>query len=96
MATIARTPTPVKHYASYLVNGEEVYGVAQLVNGTGYLFTQDGQRTARLVSYTDPELILGGLVDDAPPADPRPLWQQIADPGYYEGRARHGDLVRGR
>ena len=31
-----------------------------------------------------------------PPVDERPLWQQIADPGYYEGTDRRGTLVRGR
>ena len=32
----------------------------------------------------------------APPVDERPLWQQIADPGYYEGTDRRGTLVRGK
>jgi hypothetical protein len=38
------------HYASYLVNGEEVTGTAELLGGSGYLFRQDGQRKATLVS----------------------------------------------
>jgi hypothetical protein len=50
------------HYASYLVNGEEVYGTAALVCGSGYLFRKDGERTATLVSYKDPNLMLYGLV----------------------------------
>jgi hypothetical protein len=52
------------HYASYLDkrSGAEVYGTATLVNGSGYLFRQDGARTARLVSYTDVDLLLYGLV----------------------------------
>ena len=32
----------------------------------------------------------------APAVDERPLWQQIADPAYYEGTDRRGTLVRGR
>jgi hypothetical protein len=36
-----------------------------LVNGSGYLFREDGQRKATLVSYKDPELMLLGLVDVA-------------------------------
>ena len=50
------------HYASLLVNGEEVYGTAELVCGSGYLFRKDGERKAVLVSYTDPNLLLFGLV----------------------------------
>ncbi len=51
------------HYASYLVNDEEIYGMAQLVNGSGYLFRRDGERKATLVSYKDSRLMLFGLVD---------------------------------
>ena len=53
------------HYASYLVNGAEVFGTAEFLNGTGYLFHKDGERQATLVSYKDPELVLLGLVDVA-------------------------------
>ncbi len=63
MATIAQRSTPIKHYASYLVHGTEVHGTAELVAGTGYLFRQDGQRTARLVSYKDADLLLYGRCD---------------------------------
>ena len=49
------------HYASYLVNGEEVEGTAELVCGSGYLFRKDGERQATLVSYKDPSLLLFGL-----------------------------------
>jgi hypothetical protein len=52
-------------YASLTVKGEEVYGTAQLVNGSGYLFRQDGQRQATLVSYKDVNLMLYGLVNVA-------------------------------
>jgi hypothetical protein len=50
------------HYASLLVNDEEVYGTAELVCGSGYLFRKDGERKATLVSYNDPNLLLFGLV----------------------------------
>ena len=49
------------HYASYLVNGEDIYGTAELVSGSGYLFRQDGERQATLVSYKDVNLMLYGL-----------------------------------
>jgi hypothetical protein len=52
------------HYASYLVNGEEVFGTAELVNGS-YAFRKEGERTATVVSYKDPELMLLGLCDKA-------------------------------
>ena len=48
------------HYASYLVNGEDVYGMAEFLNGSGYLFRKDGDRQATLVSYTDINLMLYG------------------------------------
>jgi hypothetical protein len=47
------------------VKGEEVYGTATLVNGTGYAFRKDGERRAILVSYKDVNLMLYGLVDVA-------------------------------
>jgi hypothetical protein len=52
-------------YASLMVKGEEVFGVAELLNGSGYLFRADGQRQATLVSYKDVNLMLYGLVDVA-------------------------------
>ena len=64
MATV--TPFPptrkvshVTHYA-YLGN---VYGTAELLNGSGYLFRAEGERKATLVSYTDANLVLLGRVD---------------------------------
>jgi hypothetical protein len=59
MATVPRTLTPVQHYAYY----GDLYGTATLVNGSGYLFREEGQRQATLVSYKDPELLLLGLVE---------------------------------
>jgi hypothetical protein len=61
MATVTRRNHTVTHYA-YL---GDVYGTAELLNGSGYLFREDGQRKAVLVSYKDPELLLLGLVDMA-------------------------------
>ena len=51
------------HYASYLVNGEEVFGTAEFLNGSGYLFRKDGERKATVVSYTDVDLMLYGRCD---------------------------------
>jgi len=65
------------HYASYEVNGEEQYGTAELLNGSGYLFRKDGERKARLVSYKDPALMLFGLV-------------ALADAQYIEDESRGG------
>jgi hypothetical protein len=59
MATVPQTATPIQHYAYY----GELYGTAELLNGSGYLFREDGQRQATLVSYKDPELLLLGLVE---------------------------------
>ena len=61
MATVARTQAPVQHYA-YL---GDTYGIATLVNGSGYLFRAEGERQATLVSSRDPELMLLGVVDVA-------------------------------
>ena len=61
MRTVPRTTTPVQHYAYY----GDLYGTATLVNGSGYLFREEGQRQATLVSYKDPELMLLGLCDVA-------------------------------
>jgi len=56
-----RKPQGITHYAYY----GDLYGTAELLNGSGYLFRQDGQRTAKLVSYKDADLMLLGLVDVA-------------------------------
>jgi hypothetical protein len=61
MATVPRITTPIQHYAYY----GELYGTAELLCGSGYLFRAEGQRQATLVSYKDPELLLLGLVDVA-------------------------------
>jgi hypothetical protein len=54
-----RKPQGITHYAYY----GDVYGTAELLNGSGYLFRQDGERKATLVSYKDPELTLLGRCD---------------------------------
>jgi hypothetical protein len=54
-----RKSTAITHYAYY----GELYGTAELLNGSGYLFRQDGERKATLVSYKDPELTLLGRCD---------------------------------
>jgi|RhiMetdeSRZDD1v2_1073273.scaffolds.fasta_scaffold570988_2 hypothetical protein len=64
MATVTnivtyRKPQGITHYAYY----GEVYGTAELLNGSGYLFRADGERKATLVSYKDPELVLLGRCD---------------------------------
>jgi hypothetical protein len=59
MATLPRTTHNVTHYAYY----GELYGTAELLCGSGYLFREEGQRQAVVVSYKDPELLLLGLVD---------------------------------
>lgn len=51
----------IVRYASLMVKGEEVFGTAELLNGSGYLFREEGQRQATLVSYKDPDLLLFGL-----------------------------------
>ena len=55
----------ITHYASYLVGTEEVFGTAELLCGSGWLFRRDGQRQATVVSYKDANLMLFGLVDVA-------------------------------
>ena len=60
MTTVPRT-TKIVHYAYF---GDD-YGTAELVCGSGYLFRKEGERTATLVSYTHPELMLLGHVPTA-------------------------------
>jgi hypothetical protein len=54
-----RKPQNVTHYAYY----DDVYGTAELLNGSGYLFRAEGARKAILVSYKDPALVLLGRCD---------------------------------
>jgi len=56
---LTRKTQVVVHYA-YL---GDVYGTAELLGGTGYLFRKDGERKATLVSYHDPALLLLGRCD---------------------------------
>jgi hypothetical protein len=57
--TTYRKPQGVTHYAYY----GELYGTAELLCGSGYLFREDGQRQAVVVGYKDPELVLLGQVE---------------------------------
>jgi hypothetical protein len=59
----------IVHYASLEINGQELYGTAKLLNGSGYLFRKDGERKATLVSYTDVNLMLYGRCDLVAAAD---------------------------
>jgi hypothetical protein len=61
MATVAQNDRNITHYAYY----GDTYGTAALLNGSGYLFRADDERTATLVSYKDPELVLLGLCEVA-------------------------------
>lgn len=61
MATVTRTSTKIQHHASLTIGGEEVYGIATRVDG-GYSFRPDRVFMTRVVSYTDPALMLYGLV----------------------------------
>jgi hypothetical protein len=54
-----RKPQNITRYAYY----GELYGTAELLNGSGYLFRQDGKRKAALVSYKDSKLTLLGRCD---------------------------------
>ena len=49
----------IAHYAYY----DDLYGTAELLNGSGYLFRAKDERKATLVSYKDPELTLLGRCD---------------------------------
>ena len=71
--------TKTVHYASFLVNGEETYGTAEFLNGSGYLFRKDGERQATLVSYKESGLMLYGRCD-------------VADSQYIDDEL-HGGLV---
>jgi len=61
MPTIPCPTHKVSHYAYY----GDLYGTAELLGGSGYLFRAEGERQATLVSYRDPELCMLGLVEMA-------------------------------
>jgi hypothetical protein len=75
--TLKESVMKTVHYASYERNGQEEYGTAELLNGSGYLFRRDGERQAVLVSYRDPNLLLFGIV-------------QLADQQYLDDEVRGG------
>jgi hypothetical protein len=67
----------IVHYASLMVDNEDTYGTAELLNGSGYLFRADGERKATLVSYKDVNLMLYGRCD-------------VADAQYVDDESRGG------
>ena len=60
-------------------NGQEEYGTAELLNGSGWLFRKDGERKATVVSYKDVNLMLYGRCD-------------LAD-AQWAADTSHGDLA---
>jgi hypothetical protein len=61
MAIVTPFPTvrkshPIRHYALY---GDRS-GVAEVLNGSGYLFRAEGERRATVISSNDPQLTLLG------------------------------------
>jgi len=88
--------TQARHPSIYYALYGDYAGTAERRRG-GWLFRREGERLATVLSATDTQLVLLGQVDlvaDTAP-DTRPLWAQIADPGYYEGRINR-EYVRGR
>ena len=63
-ATIQRLTKQGNRIVHFAVWGE-LEGTAELLNGSGYLFRRDGERSGTLVSHTDPELVLLGRADVA-------------------------------
>jgi hypothetical protein len=61
MTQATRISSNVQHYAYY----HDDYGIATLVNHTGYLFVKEGQRTGILVGWRDRDLLLLGHVSTA-------------------------------
>jgi hypothetical protein len=60
MATVSRT-TKIVHYASFMLDGTEMYGTAERTHG-GYLFRPDTGHKAVMVDYRNVELYLFGVV----------------------------------
>ena len=63
MPTVPRTTKSV-HYASYLIDGQEVSGTAERTNG-GYVFRPATGQKAVLVDYRNVDLSLFGVVSRA-------------------------------
>lgn len=79
MQTVSRPTTKIQHYASYVIDGQEVTGIARLLPG-GYYFTP-AVGESRLVSYKDVDLTLYGRCD-------------LADAQYAADTAQGGLVVR--
>jgi hypothetical protein len=94
MATVARTAHNVTHYA-YL---GDLYGTAELLNGSGYLFREDGQRHATLVSKrtTGGEKAYDDDLSNAPASTPRRTFVWLSsvrgamDQGFEEAQTELG------
>jgi hypothetical protein len=65
MTKVLETTTTRKHNVTHYAYYGDLYGTAELLNGTGYLFREEGERKAVVVSYKDPELLLLGHVETA-------------------------------
>ena len=60
MPTVPRT-TKIVHYASFLIDGQDVSGTAERTNG-GYIFRPETGHKAVLVDYRNVDLLLYGQV----------------------------------
>ena len=81
MATITHLTAPTQYHATY--RGIPV--TARLLAG-GYSITAAGYAGARLVAFTDAELVLAGRLD-VQPTDTRPVWQSVCD---HDGARNNG------
>jgi hypothetical protein len=69
MTTVAHRPTKIQHFAIYPIAGEDAYGIATLINGSGYFFVPEGQRKGILIDYRNSDLQLMGRCDLVAAAD---------------------------
>jgi hypothetical protein len=67
MATLPRT-TKIVHYASFMLDGNDVYGTAERTTG-GYIFRPETGHKALLVDYRNVDLFLFGVVSLVAEAD---------------------------
>lgn len=69
MSTVARTSPKVQHFAIYPIDGADAYGIATLINGSGYFFVAEGHRKGILIDYRNSDLQLLGRCDLVAAAD---------------------------
>jgi len=89
MTKVIEIATARKHHVTHYAYYGDLYGTAELVNGSGYLFRAEGERKATLVSYRDPELVLLGrcdLADAQYAADEQAGGLAAVVCGYAKGR----------